>query len=338
VSETSEWYERAARELAATSELQPAWARQVAEDPELLLLIDGLPREHRQPSLLFSVACWLGAPAVAGADWREWLIEHWPAVAHAARTRRTQTNEVGRCIPLLLGLDRIPGPIALLELGAAAGLCLAVDRYSYRFDEAEVLGDGSPLLATTTTGVGVAPTRMPDIVWRGGIDLHPLDISVPGDVSWLRALLPPDRPLRRARLDEAIVTVRALDPRESPRVVAGDAVDELPALAAAARADAPEATLVVAALGTLVYLGRERREAVVDAAFRLGAHLVTFEGAAVLPGVAERLRGVSAPHPTPFVLALDGEPLAHAGPHGDRVSWFSQDSAAGQPELPGAAA
>jgi hypothetical protein len=51
--------------------------------------------------------------------------------------------------------------------------------------------------------------------------------------------------------------------------------------------------------------------------------MLTFEGAGVLPGVAERLRGLSAPHPTPFVLALDGEPLAHAGPHGDRLSWLT---------------
>jgi hypothetical protein len=61
----------------------------------------------------------------------------------------------------------------------------------------------------------------------------------------------------------------------------------------------------------------------VDAASQLGAHLVTFEGAGVLPGVAAAMRGMSAPHPTPFVLAVDGEPIAHAGPHGDRVSWLS---------------
>lgn len=343
MSATADWYERAAGELAATSRLQVAWARQVAVDPELVALIDRLPRDHRQPSLLFSVASWLGAPAVAGPTWRDWVLGNWPAIERAARTRRTQTNEVGRCVPLLLALDRIvdstPGPIALLELGASAGLCLEVDRYSYRFDDEPVLGDGLPLLATATSGVGRAPARMPEIVWRRGADLVPLDIADPDDVSWLEALLPPDRPDRRARLAAAIATVRDSGPGAgSARVVEGDAVAALPALAAAARVEAPGATLVVAALGTLVYLSRERRHAVVDAAIRLGAHLVTFEGAGVLPEVAEQLRGMSAPHPTPFVLAVDGEPLACAGPHGDQVSWLSACSAAGQPELPGGAA
>jgi len=323
VTDTADWYARAAVELVATSQLQVAWARAVAGDRELLGLIDRLPREHRQPSLLFSVASWCGAPAVAGSDWRQWVVANWPAIEDAARTRRTQTNEVGRCIPLLIGLDRIaatdPRPIALLELGAAAGLCLAVDRYAYRFDDGPVLGGGEPLLTTTTTGTGPAPGRLPEIVWRRGVDLAPLDVNDPDDVRWLEALLPPDRPERRARLSAALATVSD-DP---PAVVAGDALAGLPALAASARAEAPGATLVVAALGTLVYLRSEQRNAIVDAASALGARLLTFEGAGVLPGVAERLRGLSAPHPTPFVLAVGGEPIAHAGPHGDRVSWLS---------------
>ena len=238
---------------------------------------------------------------------------------------------MGRCVPLLIGLDRIaeadPRPIALIELGAAAGLCLALDRYSYRFDGGAVLGRGQPVLSTTTTGAGIAPARLPEIVWRRGVDLAPLDAGDPDDARWLEALLPPDRPERRARLAAALATVRD-DP---PQVVEGDALAALAGLATAARAEAPGATLVVAALGTLVYLPSTRREQLVDAVSDLGAHLVTFEGTGVLPGVAERLRGLSAPHPTRFVLAVDGEPLAHAGPHGDRVSWLSPASPAGQP-------
>jgi hypothetical protein len=321
---TAEWYARAAVELAATSELQVAWATTVAGDPELLGLIDRLPREHRQPSLLFAVASWCGAPAVADPSWRQWVVAHWPEIEDAARTRRTQTNEVGRCIPLLIGLDRIAAadqrPIALIELGAAAGLCLALDRYAYRFDDGQALGDSAePLLTTTTTGPGTAPTRIPDIAWRRGVDLAPVDVTDPDDVRWLEALLPPDRPERRARLRAAISAVRD-DP---PVVVAGDALAALPGLVAAARSEVPDAILVVAALGTLVYLPAAARNGIVDAASDLGAHLLTFEGAGVLPDVAAALHGLGSPYPTPFVLAVDGEPIAHAGPHGDRVSWLA---------------
>ena len=327
MSATSDWYRRAAVELAATSERQVAWAEGVAGDPELIALIDELPREHRQPSLLFAVAGWCGAPVGGYPRWRDWVVAHWIEVADAARTRRTQTNEVGRCIPLLVALDRIPGPIALLELGASAGLCLALDRYSYRFGDGPLLGSGEPLLTTTSTGSGTVPIRMPDIVWRRGIDLHPLSPTAPDDRRWLEALLPPDRPARLARLRAAFATV-VDDP---PLVVQGDALSSLAAVATAVADEVPEATLVVALLGTLVYLPPPDRAALAPAVRGAGGRLVTFEGAGALPGVLERMRGLSAPHPTPFVLALDGEPLAHAGPHGDRLSWLSQISPAGQP-------
>jgi hypothetical protein len=322
VTTTSDWYARAAVELAATSELQAEWARGVTGDAALLKLIDQLPREHRQPSLLFSVAGWCGAPPVPYPGWRPWVVAHWQAIGQAAAGRRTQTNEVGRCIPLLIGLDRIaarhPEPIALLELGASAGLCLGVDRYAYRFDGGPELGSGAPLLATTTNGTGVAPTRMPDIAWRAGIDLAPLDVRDAADIRWLEALLPPDRP---DRLRDAIATVAA-DP---PLLVVDDALNALAGVAAQVPAGL---TLVVASLGTAVYLPPAARAMLPPAVANLAAlgrraHLVAFEPAAAVPGISERLARMSAPEPSPFVLSVDGEPIAYAGPHGDRVSWLT---------------
>jgi hypothetical protein len=256
---------------------------------------------------------------------------------------------------LLLGLARFDGPIALLEIGAAAGLCLAVDRYTYRFDDGRVLapasGSGQPTLEVALldapvmkdgpsqqgpsqqgralSDIRVPDIRMPDIVWRAGIDLTPLDIRDPGDVRWLEALLPPDRPERLARLRAAIDTARD-DP---PRVIAGDALDSLAALAAEAPHDA---TLVVASLGTLVYLPPADRQAIPDAVAALGGHLLAFEAAAAVPRVAGRLEHRVTPAPAPFVLSVDGEPLACATAHGERV-WWLPDRTAGQPELPATA-
>ncbi len=324
---TSAWYRRAAIELAGTSDLQVAWANGIADDADVVALIDRLPLERRQPSLVFSVARWLGAPAETWPAFRSWLVEEWPRVEAAARERRTQTNEVGRCAPLLAALDRIDGPIALLELGASAGLCLGVDAYSYRFDSGRVVGNGRPRLLCTTTGIGEAPRRMPEIVWRRGVDLAPLSIDPasetgPGDLAWLEALLPPDRPERLARLRSACETLSA-DP---PEVVEGDALEALPALAASAPSGA---ALVVIALGTLVYLPPADRDAVVRVAAELGARLVTLEPATALPEAAARLGGLTAPEPTGFVLALDSEPIAFTSAHGDRLSWLTP---VGQPD------
>ncbi len=51
-------------------------------------------------------------------------------------TRSTQTSEPGRCATLLLLLARLPQPLALLEVGASAGLCLLPDRYGYDYQVA----------------------------------------------------------------------------------------------------------------------------------------------------------------------------------------------------------
>ncbi len=305
---TSEWYERAAtRDLVGHSALHVAWATGVAADDDVLALLDRLPRERRQPSLIFSVATWLGAEATDYAGFRTWLVENWPVVEAAARERRTQTNEVGRCAPLVAALARIPGPLALLEVGAAAGLCAVPERYSYRFGDGPVLGSGEPLIECAVDQPDLAPIALPDIRWRLGIDLNPLSAADAGDAAWLEALVPLDRPDRRGRLRAALETAR----HDPPRVHAGDALDDLAAAAAEAPADL---TLVVVSLGTLVYLPPEARSAFPVAVAGLGARLVTHEQS----GIADRPAGrVAAGR---FVLAIDGEAIAEASPHGDRLS------------------
>ncbi len=303
-SPTADWYERAARELAPHSALHAAWAAGVAGDDDILALLDRLPRDRRQPSLIFSVATWLGAPATAYPEFRTWLAGNWPDVEDAARERRTQTNEVGRCAPLVVALARVPGPLALLEVGASAGLCTIPERFAYRFGDAAQLGAGSPVLDCAVDDPSLVPSALPDIRWRLGLDLHPLSAADDGDAAWLEALVPLDRPDRRERLRAALATARD-DP---PRVVAGDALDDL----AGAAAEAPRGlTLVVVSLGTLVYLAPAARAAFPGVVRGLGARLVTLEQS-----------GIADPTGLPgrFVLALDAEPIAEASPHGDRLS------------------
>lgn len=303
-SPTAEWYRRAAtRDLVGHSARHAEWAAGIADDDELLGRLDDVPEAHRQPSLVCSVAAYLGAPDAAYATWRAWVLEHWPAIAAELPRRRTQTNEVGRCAPLVLALAEIEGPIALLELGAAAGLCLLPDRYGYRFDGGALLGGGPVRIDCALSGLR-APERLPEIVWRRGIDLQPRSVLDPEDVRWLEALVPPDRPDRLARLRAAVEVARP-DP---PVVEPGDALADLDRVAALAPRDA---TLVVAALGTLVYLPRDARAAIREAVASRSARFATFEAA----GIADR----GEDPPAPFVLALDGVPLAAGAPHGDRL-------------------
>ncbi|WP_269429517.1 DUF2332 family protein [Sinomonas humi] len=134
-SATSEIYRSFANvEARGVSPVYFDWAASIAEDPEVLGLIESLPRHKRQPNLVFAAARLRGAPVGPSAGFRSWLVRHWAEVEPVIRERSTQTNEAGRCAVLLPVLSELDGPLALIEAGASAGLCLYPDRYSYRYD------------------------------------------------------------------------------------------------------------------------------------------------------------------------------------------------------------
>ncbi|OPG02687.1 hypothetical protein B1L11_42010 [Microbispora sp. GKU 823] len=72
---------------------------------------------------------------------------------------------------------RVPAAaLALIEVGASAGLCLSPDRY--RYDDLPPVGlvDSPVVLTCRTNGRVPVPERVPDVVWRAGIDLDPVDV------------------------------------------------------------------------------------------------------------------------------------------------------------------
>ena len=398
---TRAWYERFARqEAVGRSPLYVAWAEGVAADDEVLALLGELPPEKRQPNLLFACARWCGADdgmrdaSAADADvggtsyaaFREFVLSNWSRVSGEMRARSTQTNEPGRTasiLPVLAQIDDAEGPLALIEVGASAGLCLYPDRYSFRFTDSSRVrrlvtnpgarefdpddgvwrldpedGPGPVVLETAITVTDsagrhqltlepaglddpmghapdltghagndaarvpagairttpVLPTRMPRIAWRAGIDLAPIDVRDAEDIRWFLTLLWPEETERRSRIEAALEIVR----QNPPLLVAGDAVDDLAALVARAPAGT---TPVVVTAGVLAYLSPVRREEFAREVGRLGVRWISNEGERVLPDLAERLAAIegtaaAASEPGRFIVALDGEPVAVAGPHG----------------------
>jgi hypothetical protein len=218
----------AVREARGVSPVYERLSLAVSGDDALLALLDTLPPGKRQPNLLFGVVRLLGGPVEDPLAFRDFTVASWSMVAEQLRARATQTNESGRCAVLLPVLSRLTQPLALLEVGASAGLCLYPDRYGYRYGDFTV-GTGPPVLDCDATGM-TPPDRLPEVVWRAGLDLNPLDVTHPEDVAWLDALIWPEHEHRRARL-RAAAAVAADDP---PLLVRGDLVDDLPALAARA--------------------------------------------------------------------------------------------------------
>jgi hypothetical protein len=304
--------EFAAREARGVSPVYERLSSAVARDAELLELIGALPPTKRQPNLLFGVVRFLGGPVEHPSEFRSYLLANWSAIETEMCTHATQTNEAGRCAVLLPVLAALPQPLALLEVGASAGLCLYPDRYTYRYGD-HVVGSGGPVIECTATGL-VPLAGVPDVVWRAGLDLNPLDVTDSADIAWLEALIWPEHESRRDRL-RAAADVAAADP---PLLVRGDLVDDLPALAGRAPAGA---TLVVFHTSVLFYVSAPRRQAFVQGVRRLPGHWLANES----PGV---LRYDTLP-PAPSqalhnLLALDGTPLAWTRPHGQAISWFAE--------------
>jgi hypothetical protein len=309
---TALWYEQfAAGEAHGVSPAYERLARAVSRDAELLALLDSLPEAKRQPNLLFGVVRWMGGPVEDPGAFRAHVLAHWPAIEGHLRARATQTNEAGRCAVLLPVLAALPQPLALLEVGASAGLCLYPDRYAYRYGD-RTLGTGEPVLDCALSGIE-PPADRPRVVWRAGIDLNPLDVTDSRDVAWLDALIWPEHQHRRDRL-RAAAAVAAADP---PLLVRGDLVDDLPALAARAPTGA---TLVVFHTAVLYQVPPPRRDAFVALVRDLPGHWLAVETSDVLD-----VGPVPAP-PAPGlhnVLSLDGTPLAHVRSHGQAASWFA---------------
>ncbi|MFI7518216.1 DUF2332 domain-containing protein [Micromonospora globbae] len=306
----ADYVDFAVRELRGVSPTYERLALAVSRDDELLARLGELPPGKRQPNLLFGVVRLLGGPVDDPAAFRGFAVANWPAIAAEMCVRATQTNEAGRCAVLLPVLAALPQPLALLEVGASAGLCLYPDRYAYRYGDHRV-GSGTPVLDCAATGL-MPPTRLPRVVWRAGLDLNPLDVTDPADVAWLDALVWPEHSHRRERL-RAAARIAAADP---PLLVRGDLVDDLPALAARAPAGA---TLVVFHTSVLYQVPRARRDAFVDVVRELPGHWISNEAPEVLP-----YDGLPEPPSEALhnVLALDGRPLAWSRGHGQSMVWF----------------
>jgi len=301
-----------------------AWARGIAADPATVALLDTLPAAKRQPNLVFSSARFCGAEAGEYPVFAAWLAENWTQVKQTCLSHATQTNEAARCATLLPVLASLPGPLALIEVGASAGLCLHPDSYSYRYTEPSgvvkrmlhpVTGPSPVLLDCVASGPVPLPEDLPGVVWRAGIDLNPLDVARQEDVEWLTALIWPEHTDRRQRLLAAVEVAR----REPVHIVRGDLNEQVAELVGQAPAGA---TVVVFHTAVLLYLDEDERGRFARTMAGLPARWLSNEGQGVVPGVMNRL--TEQPRSSSdFVLALDGVPVAFTQPHGRSIHWLA---------------
>jgi hypothetical protein len=271
------------QECGGYAPLYDRLARGIARDPELLTIAVHARSGQQAPNLLLAAVHYLllrGAEHVLGAFYpsvahraavpsgdplpafRAFCQDHRDALIDLVSTGLVQTNEPRRCtvlLPAFTTVARLAGgrPLALIEVGASAGLNLLFDHYGYDYGAGRSIGDPhAPIRFTCELRGAVLPpihASMPPVAARVGIDLNPIHPADPQATLWLRALVWPEHPERAAVLQQVL----ALAQREPPTLLAGDALAVLPQAVAETPTDA---TLCVFHIATLAHFPPEARE------------------------------------------------------------------------------
>lgn len=319
--DTATWYRWfAENEAHGSSPRYERLAHAVAESNELLELLSALPRPKRQPNLLFASVTLLGGSTDTVAGFFEFVRSHSDEVRATMLARSTQTNEVARCgafLPLLASVD---AELALIEVGASAGLCLFPDRYAYSYDD-ERVGDSPLVIEVETAGTVPVPRRLPTVTWRAGLDLNPLSVTDDEDLGWLRACIWPEHTERLQRLNLA-ATIAATDPARIDqgdlRTATLDLIDEAPG----------EAIKVVFHSAALVYVDEASRRDFTATMQRLvedrtDVIWLSNEGPSVVESIETTEEAGEVPGPARFHLGRNGsELIAITDPHGRWLRWM----------------
>jgi hypothetical protein len=290
-------------ELDGYCPLYETIARRLADDAEVLeRIVEVAPREKIVPVLLFAAVkslvdrgpagvlgrIYAGTPGDPWPPFRALLEDRFAEVAHLLRTRRIQTNEVGRAAAILPALAlaerRLGRPLALIEIGPSAGLNLFLDHFAYDYGGGRTVGApaASVRLACETRGplAPPIPAAFPRLASRCGIDLSPVDVTDDEQCHWLEACLWPGMPGRAERLRAALALARC-DP---PLLHRGNALECLPAVLESVGADAAPCVL---STWMLAYLPPDERAALADVVAHAAAQrdlaCVTAEFAGVSP-------------------------------------------------------
>jgi hypothetical protein len=253
----------------------------VADDPELMRVINRI--EHLPPpNLLFAAVHYLlmedpgddlarfypsivsdaEPPMKVGPTFRRFVMEYEERIVEIGNTRYTQTNECRRCVSLLPMVMLAPfETFHLIDVGASAGLNLALDRYGYRYDGQHWHPEADLVLEAEWRGEALSFHEI-EVLGRIGLDLNPLDPADESARRWLDALIWPEHEERRARLRSALQLVSTLE----LKMVAGDATETLPRILDGLPSGAPVIIMSSFTLGQFDQPQRELLEGIVSEA------------------------------------------------------------------------
>jgi hypothetical protein len=327
-----------------SSPLYEHLSRSIAADPEIMTLAIQIPPGQPPANLLFGAVHYLlhrnysaslakyypsltpnpQPPAEAYPAFRDFCLKHADAIEHLLKTRTVQTNEIRRSAYLFLAFSVIANlaggrPLALIEIGPSAGLNLMWDRYRYNYGEYGVFGpNNSPVhieCALRGEKRPPYPQGVPQIAYKVGLDLKPIDIQDADQVLWLQALIWPEH-LERALLLKQAIEVAQQAP---PRLLAGNGIELLPD---AVRGSPAEAVVCVFHTYTLYQFPHEARE-------RLAA-VIAAQAASQEQFYYLSAEWLDSPQPKlELTIFRNGQPdkhlLAYCEAHGRWIEWLAAE-------------
>lgn len=342
------WAWFAEHQFRGYSPLYERIAGAVSTNPGVLeLQLEAPPEAHLPPVLLGAVHYLLldgvdhpladtyagRSTADPGPLFLDFCHHHHDELLALIAVRRVQTNDCGRSALLGPGLTwlsgRLPDSMALVDVGASAGLNLIPDRYRLDYGRYGTTGPLSPVSIHCHVVGGDPPiaAALPTIATRLGLDRSPIHLADPDDARWLLACVWPDT----GRLERTAASIR-LAQESLPSVRTGDAVRDLPRLLEEVDEGV---SAVVVNTWSLSYLGGAERqeyvEVLAEASRRRPVAWLLADDSSVLSEVTALGEGTT--DNTLAAVVFDrgvvqvGELLAAVHQHGAWIDWCAHGPA-----------
>ena len=217
----------AEKECKNVSPLYYELSKVISEDADLLAIAKHCQSRQPTPNLLLGAVHYLllKNPKVPLAEFypsisqraiktipfdlfKAFCLANETAIIEILKTRIVQTNALNRCaylMPIISSLFEGETTINLIDIGTSAGLNLNFDLYAYTYNNQPQIGN-STVEVTSKIKAGKLPNINPKIKinQKIGIDQNPLDIRIPENALWLKALIWTDQQARFRRMENAI--------------------------------------------------------------------------------------------------------------------------------------
>ncbi len=217
----------AEQEAKGSSPLYEYWSLNIAQDIELLTLIQFIPSNQPRPNLFFAAVQYLACENqhqlacyyknVTSSEFAQSFIhlkdfcqQHRGPLQDIFQMKLVQTNELNRAAYLYPIFSYIQAKtqklLSLIEIGTSAGLLLNLDQYRYEIEEAvtkQFYGNEKSKLhiVAKNNGESIRELSTLNIDQRIGIDLNIVDLQKDEDFRWMQALIWPEHKMRKQQLE-----------------------------------------------------------------------------------------------------------------------------------------